>query len=227
MKKIIVLILVMFTFFGCGDELEFNTPSFQAKKDGNLWEAVTFNASINTLGELTIFATDNFETISLKVNSTALGLHDVTETTSTGSIIDINDIVFSTNNFPDPSVQLYPAGGIIDLKEVNVEGNYVSGEFYFNGFNGSGITSINVNEGFFFRVPLSSVATVIVDVDFPCTSATASVAATAISFNAAMPGDANFVAVCTAYETALANQKASCGDTDGSIQAIIDGLSCM
>ena len=228
MKKIIVLILVAFTFFGCGEDIEFNTPSFQGEKDGNLWEAVTFRANVNGLGVLSIIGTNNFETITLEVNSTAIGPHDVTETISSGSLMDIDDVLYSSNNVPDPSVQLYPAAGVIDLKEVNIEGGYVSGEFYFNAFNSSGLTSVNVNKGFFHKVPLIGVASSGPgSITVPCATASAVVAATLINYNGASPGDPNFTDVCNAYKTALATQKSACGDTDGSIQATIDGLTCM
>ncbi|AUC82594.1 DUF6252 family protein [Lacinutrix sp. Bg11-31] len=227
MKKIIVLILVTFTFFGCAEDIEFNTPSFQGEKDGNLWEAVTYKANVNSLGELTIVASDNFETITLEVNSLTLGAHDVTEAVSSGSIVDIDEVLYSSNNFPDPSVQLYPAAGVIDLKEVSVEGGYVSGEFYFNAFNSSGLTSVNINKGFFHKVPLVGVAIGSGGIDVPCATASAVVAATLINYNSVSPGDANFVDVCNAYKTALTTQKTACGDDDGSIQASIDGLSCI
>ncbi|WP_452224956.1 DUF6252 family protein [Lacinutrix chionoecetis] len=228
MKKIIVLVLIVFTFFGCGEELEFNSPAFQGKKDGNLWQAVTYVANIDNTGALTITASDNLETITLHVNSTALGIHDVVETSSSATLLDIDEVLYSTNNVPDPSVQVYPASGVIDLTEVNVEGGYVSGEFYFNAFNSSGLTSINVNEGHFFRVPLlGAIAGGTGPVNIPCSTATATVAATLINFSAASPGDANYVMVCNAYKTALTTQINSCGDPGGTTQSIIDSLTCM
>ena len=227
MKKIIALILVTITFFGCGEELEFNTPSFQGEKDGNLWEAVTFRANFNNVGVLTIVGSDNFETITLEVNSPALGEHDVTDPVTSASLIDFEGVVYSSNNFPDPSVQVYPASGIIDLKELSIEEGYVSGEFYFNAFNNSGLTSINVNKGFFHRVPLTGFSDTSGTVSAQCQSAITAAAATLINYNAVAPGDSNFVDVCNAYKAALVNQKATCGDSDGSIQTTIDGLSCM
>ncbi len=226
MKKLIVLVLVLVTFFGCGEELEFNTPSFQAKKDGNLWEAVTYRANIDNSGVLTIAGSDNFETVTLVVNSTAIGLHNVVTTTSSASLLDVNDMNWSTNNTPDPSVQIYPADGVIDLKEVNMEAGTVSGEFYFNAFNASGLSSINFNQGFFHNVPLGGGA-ITTDPGVTCNDANATVAATLINYNAADPMDANYEEVCSAYRTALETQITACGDVGGIIQATIDGLTCM
>jgi len=227
MKKIIILILVTFTFFGCGEDIEFNTPSFQGEKDGNLWEAVSYKANIGTTGVLTIVASDNFETITLATSSATVAQYNVVGTTSFGSLLDINDVFYTTNNTPDPSVQLFPASGVIDLREVNFEEGYVSGEFYFNAFNSSGLTSINVNKGFFYKVPLTvaEVSTGVVSIS--CATATSTVAATSISFSAVAPGDPNYATLCNAYKTALTTQISSCGDAGGALQTIIDGLTCM
>lgn len=226
MKKIIVLVLTAFTFFGCGDDVEFNTPSFKANKNGNLWEGVTYTASINDTGVLTITASDNFETITLVSNSAAEGEHDILTTSSFATLTDIDDVFWSTNNVPDPSVQLYPASGLINLTKVDIEGGVVSGEFYFNAFNNSGLSSVNFNEGVFFDVPLNSA---IVDpdvVDVPCDTAIIVTGATGLNFAGVMPGDANYATLCNAYKTALMTQITSCGDADGSLQVIVDGLDC-
>jgi len=227
MKKIIVLILVAFTFLGCGNQIEFNTPSFQAQKDGNFWQAVTFSANINSSGVLTIVGSDNFKTITLEVNSTDPDIYDVTETISNGSFKDFDGVLYSTNNFPNANVQLYPAGGMIDLKEVNIEEGFVSGEFYFNAFNSSGLTSVNISKGYFYKVPLVGASVNTEDEDSSCSNATDVVADKLVDFNGASQGDANYVNVCNAYKTALIEQKTACGDPDNSIQTTIDGLSCM
>ena len=226
MKKIIVLILVAFTFFSCGEDLVFKTPSFQGKKDGNLWEANNFSANVDGQGILTIVGSNNFETITIQVSSTAIGIYDVTESVSTsGALLDIDDVFYSSNNTPDPSVQLYPASGIINLQEVNTERGYVSGEFYFNAFNSSGLTSVNVNKGVFFKVPLVSL-TATGGTEESCTIATTVADAALASYNATSPGDADFATICNAYKAALTVKKEACGDDDGSIQTIIDGLTC-
>lgn len=226
MKKIIVLVLTIFTFFGCGDDVEFNTPAFKANKDGNLWEAVSYSANIDNSGILTIVGSDNFETVTLVSNSVALGNHDVVDTSSFATLLDVNDVFWSTNNTPDESVQLYPADGVINIRELDIEAGLVSGEFYFNAFNNSGLSSVNFKDGFFHDVPLNTVAATPGPVD-PCTTATATVSATFLNFDAVMPGDANYESLCNAYKTALGTQITECGDTDGSIQATIDGLTCM
>ena len=45
--------------------IEFNSPSFQAEKDGNLWEAISYFATVDANGVITITGSDNFETVTL------------------------------------------------------------------------------------------------------------------------------------------------------------------
>lgn len=226
MKKFIVLVLTIFTFLGCSEELEFNTPSFQAEKDGNLWEAVTYSANIDASGVLTIVGSDGFETISLELHSTVIGQYDVVPTSSSASLLDVNDVTWSTTNTPHESVQIYPADGVIDLNEVNLETGTVSGEFYFNAFNASGLSSINFNHGVFYKVPLNGLGGTGV-IELTCTEATAVVSTTGLTYNGTPTTDPNFETVCNAFKSALEAQIVACGDPVGAIQASIDGLTCM
>ncbi|WP_299683681.1 hypothetical protein [uncultured Dokdonia sp.] len=58
-----------------------------------------------------------------------------------------------------------------------------------------------------------------------CTTATTNAAAAQTAFENADPS--NQEALCNAYTLALEAQIAACGDADGSLQAIIDGLDCI
>lgn len=58
-----------------------------------------------------------------------------------------------------------------------------------------------------------------------CVAATTAAAAAETAFANATPD--NEIALCNAYRAALQAQIVACGDADGSIQAIIDGLTCM
>lgn len=230
MKKIIAILLLIFTFFGCGEDIEFNTPSFQGSKDKSFWEANFFKANVNSQGVLTIVGSNEFESITLKVNNITLGNHDIAETTSSGSFLDADGVFYSSNSFPDSSIQLYAPSGVIDLKDVNIEEGYISGTFYFNAFNSSGLTKININKGFFYKVPLVVVAIpnpVEVEVDNACETATTVASITLINYNSVSPIDDNFIEICNAYKTALENKKSICGDTDNSIQTTINSLNCM
>ncbi|MBQ0770041.1 MAG: hypothetical protein KBT58_12165 [Bizionia sp.] len=227
MKKLVVLVLSMITLLSCGDDLEFKTPSFEAKKDGNLFEAVTYKANILDNGQLTITGSDNYETVTLVVNSAAPGVYDVETTNALATLLDINGMLWSTENTPDTEVQPYPANGIIDIKEVNLEEAYVSGEFFFNAYNSSGMTSVNFNEGFFHKVPLFGAVTV--DPTTPgvtCQAATASAQVTGQNLAVSDPSAAGYTALCNNHKQALITKKNACGDPTGEIQAEIDALDC-
>ena len=227
MKKLVVLVLSMVTLLSCGDDLEFKTPSFEAKKDGNLFEAVTYKASIIDNGQLTITGSDNYETVTLVVNSAAPGVYDVETTNALATLLDINGMLWSTENTPDGEVQPYPANGIIEIKEVNLDEAYVSGEFFFNAYNTSGMTAVNFNEGFFHKVPLSGVVTG--DPTVPaitCQTATASAQVTAQNLAVSNPAADGYTALCNNHKQALITKKNACGDPTGDIQAEIDALDC-
>ncbi|WP_196887943.1 hypothetical protein [Aureivirga sp. CE67] len=59
-----------------------------------------------------------------------------------------------------------------------------------------------------------------------CDQVTASVAQLKATFDGVSVGDAQYSNFCLLYKAGLENQKAICGDEDGAIQALIDGLDC-
>ena len=228
MKKIIALVLTVFTFLSCGEELEFNTPSFKAKKNGNLWEAVTFSATIDDSGSLTIKGSDNFDTVTLVTNSTASGMYDVVTTSSYATVLDTNEVLWSTNNTPvnptNPDLPSYPADGVITIKEFSLDKGVVSGSFHFNAYNSSGLSTVNFNEGFFHNVPIGGIEIDNTGGNLSCPDALIAVVNAGTDYSTADPSDANYPVICGAYKTALMNQIDACGDTDGFIQASIDSL---
>ncbi|SEA68759.1 DUF6252 family protein [Bizionia paragorgiae] len=227
MKNIVVLVLTMVALLSCSNETKFKTPSFEAKKDGNLFEAVSYQASIVDNGQIVITGTDNYDTVNLVVNSVSPGLYDVQDANAFATHVDINGVIWSTENTPDPDVQIYPANGMIDLKVVNLEEGFVSGEFYFNAFNSSGMSSVNFNEGIFVKVPLTG--GVVSDSDptnTDCQTATAAAQVSGQTLAVSDPTDPGYEALCNDYMQALMTQMNACGDANGSIQAEIDSLDC-
>lgn len=238
MKKIIVLFLITFAFFRCGEEVEFNTPSFSAKKDGNIWEAVSYTANLDNSGVLTIVAFNNFETITLVAFPSDASLctgvfqdnvgscYEVVENASFATLLDVDEVFYSTSNEPDETVQVYPPAGVINLRDINLEEGVVSGEFYFNAFSNSGLSAVNFNEGFFHNVPLIGAVAVGGSTNTSCDSAENSVNATSITYNATPTNDPQYEDICNAYRTALLNKISSCGDPGGTIQDMVDALDC-
>lgn len=224
MKKIYVLCLAFATIFSCGDEVEFNSPALQGKKDGNRWKAVSYNASFNESGQLKITGGDNFETITLNVSALAIGDYQLgTNSASNAEFIDFQNVSYSTYNSPDPEFSAYPADGLISITRYNTSNNTVSGEFYFNAYSEDGLKTVNFSEGVFFDLPLPTGSTPDV---LSCDDALAEVEAAQTVFSNTATTDPDYSANCNAYRQALINQQNACVDADGSIQEIIDSLYC-
>ncbi|MBU2927823.1 DUF6252 family protein [Winogradskyella psychrotolerans] len=229
MKKLILLSLVFLAVFSCGDEVQFNSPAFQGDRENELWRAKGFSASIETNGFLTITGTNAAESVILTVPSVIestfiVGDIDVIEAQYINSFGD----TFSTTNKPDESVSIYPELGEIIIEEIDVVNRTFTGTYRFLAFDASGLNSVGFTNGIFYKVPL-------VSGEFPtnpitCADVQAAADVAQLAYEATFASDLEFVdseaylAACNAYSNALTEQRTYCGDTDGSLQAIIDGL---
>lgn len=247
MKKLIVLSLILISVFSCGDEVEFNTPAFQGSLDGVSWRAKAFSASIDENGFLTLFGTNNIETLELTIPTVAIGVYVFGDVNTIEARFTTADgTVFSTNFRPDPDVSIYPEYGEIRLNEI--DNNRFTGTFRFTAFNESGLQSINftgltgetgvdpvsgqngpIYGGVFYRVPLIS-GTIPTDPITCVDTEMAAETAEAEYILAQQVGDDGFISnsefeiACSAYRQALMTQRDYCGDLDGSIQQRIDDL---
>ncbi len=156
MKKLVLLSFIIITFFGCGDEIRFNTPAMQANREGVTWRATYFAADIDFGGFLIeggigdevlqlVTPTDGSGTFNLGGNSSAYAVFK-----------DFDGTVYSTRNNPDPSVSVYPAEGTISVQEIdnNADPKLISGEFNFTAFSEDGLRSVNFIDGVFNRISL-------------------------------------------------------------------------
>lgn len=238
MKKLIVLTLILITAFGCGDEVEFNTPAFQGDRANELWRASAFSASIDANGFLTITGTNNVETVTLRVPSVIVKPEDnpfiVGDVDSIeAEYIDGFGTVYTTNNRPDETVSVYPELGKIWIDEIDVVSNTLTGGFQFLAFDASGLNSVGYANGIFYRVPIISGS--IPANPVTCEDAEALTQTAAQAYNDATSGgstgfynSADFETACSAYVDALNYQMVYCGDVDGALQALIDSLGdCM
>ena len=234
MKKLILLSFVLLTVFSCGDEVQFNSPAFQGDLEQQIWRANGFSASIDANGFLTITGTRNGETINLKVPS-------VVERTFT--VGDVNTIeaqydngfgaFYSTNNNPepnpDPANPVNPEYGQIIIDEIDIVRGTLTGTFSFGAFDASGLNSIAVTRGVFYRVPILT-GTIPAD-PITCEDKEMETTIAATSYSVASQPEANgfinsdaFEAACNAYIAALNEQRSYCGDVDRAIQDQIDLL---
>ena len=229
MKKIGLALIALFIFFGCQDDLQDSTPAFQGIKDGDeLWRAPVFSVDID-FGGFLFEATRDFETIQLVTLSDTPGTYNLGgESASVGIYRDENGTVYSTANAPDPMVSLYPADGQIIIEDVeNTEPKRITGTFWFRAYTADGINTVSFIQGVIYRAPLLG-GLVVIDDQSVCLQATQALGIAQGNFNATDSSQPDYPDVCNAYKDALNAQINACGDSDGSTQAILDGLGdCM
>ncbi|MBQ0787636.1 MAG: hypothetical protein KBT69_09055 [Oceanihabitans sp.] len=223
MKKIFLFVVSALFMVSCGEELEFNTPALQGDKDGALWRSDYYSAEINGSGQLIISGGRGSETVSLKTGA-AVGTYILGEGSASEAVFtSIQDVIHSTNNEPDESVQVYPADGEIVITGYSDSGNKVSGTFWFNAFSASGLNKVNYSQGIFYEIPVSGGGgTTVVS----CDDAVAAADAAKTTYDATPTNSTDYISVCNNYRVALQQRITSCGDDTNFIQDIIDGLNC-
>lgn len=232
MKKIILLSLVFFTLFSCGDEVQFNTPAFQGDRENELWRAKSFFASIETNGFLTITGRNNNETVKLRIPSISENTYIVGSTNvNVAEYIDNFGVAYSTSNSPHESVSVYPELGEIVIEEIDVVNKTFTGTYRFLAFDAAGLNSVGFTNGIFYKVPLlhgqfPSNAIVCEDTEIASDVALVAYQAT-FSSDLLFINSTDYETACNTYLGALNNQISYCGDANGALQTIIDGLgSC-
>ncbi|WMI69353.1 DUF6252 family protein [Mangrovimonas sp. YM274] len=222
-KYIALFTLALFTVFGCGDDLEFNTPAMLGKKDGELWRAKFYAADIDA-GGLVVEGGNSYETLSLVTTLDNVGTYYLGgEHQSEARFKDAYGVTYSTLNAPDPSLQVYPADGEIEIVDFDNSTNTVTGTFKFNAFSEDGMKSVNFIQGEFYRVPLTG-GLLVIGGGTSCQQAQQATAEAAAAFAASSSEMPEYADLCNAYKDALVVQINSCGDTSGVLQAAIDAL---
>jgi len=224
MKKLFVMALTIFTMVSCADDIEFNTPAMQGKKDGSSWKAVIYSGYINENDKAIISGSNNYEVINLQVSSFSEGTYLLGENSQNEAVlIDANDRVYSTLNLPDQEAELYPPDGIIEITDYNQDRHTISGKFWFNAYSESGSKTVNFSQGVFYEIPVPVNSGPVL---MSCDDAVAASTAAENVYLATDPADSTYPTVCNNYKNALMDQQVACGDDLGTIQATIDSLVC-
>ena len=153
MKKLL-LISVVFIFFNCEDEVSNKIPGFEATINGNFdWVADSYVATLQN-NQLSITGTSPFGTIAMQIDSLELGSYNLYSWTDDFAVFQ-DTIYYSTKNDGIGSIA-YLSAGRIDIDEIDYVGNSVSGHFYFECYDNSGLHVKTVSEGVFYRVPINT-----------------------------------------------------------------------
>jgi hypothetical protein len=152
MKKI-VFILMLVTLYNCTEDLSNNTPGFEASVDGKEWVAQSYNATIQN-SQLSISGNNQLGTISMVIDSININSFELRSWTDDFAVFQ-DTMLYSTKNDGIGSIA-YLSAGKIDINEINYVDNSVSGHFYFECYDNSGLHVKTVSEGVFYKVPINT-----------------------------------------------------------------------
>ena len=169
MKKIVALLMIVCVFASCEEEVSFNTPAFQARKDNFMWRAKDYTAVYDaTSSTLVLSAYVGFEKLTMTV--------EPVEILGDGTAAFFQDATFDLSNNPDATVtysyvnngQTYnyattvkdKANGEIVLQNGAIQKpGTISGKFRFDapyiGEIPNAPERINFQEGVFYEVPIT------------------------------------------------------------------------
>ncbi|MFH7016473.1 DUF6252 family protein [Flavobacterium sp. FlaQc-47] len=155
MKKYCCLLITVFLFASCTEDVKFNNPAFQGLKDNVFWRAQSYKAQMQTNGVFIIEGSLGFEKVTFNIPSPSqetyiLGVDNLT-TASYSNTLPAQSEEFTTGE--------NRGNGQITVTEYNVENQTISGTFKFNALNVDETdlekTGINFTEGVFYKIPVS------------------------------------------------------------------------
>tara|TARA_Y100000991_G_C21780316_1_gene266897 strand:+ start:169 stop:633 length:465 start_codon:yes stop_codon:yes gene_type:complete len=152
MKKIFLFVIII-TLSNCSEDLTNNTPGFEASVDGKDWVAQSYNAIVQN-NQLSISGNNQFGTISMVIDSIDINSFELRSWSDDFAVFQ-DTIYYSTKNDGVGSIAFLSAGRI-DINEINYDESSVSGHFYFECYDNTGLHVKNISEGVFYRVPINT-----------------------------------------------------------------------
>jgi hypothetical protein len=108
MKKIVSFLALVVVFTSCQQDIQTNTPSFQAKQNDVYWRANDARVSVDASGAMTITAFTQFETITLETSSSLPGVY-VLGTTNQNNYASYSNDLEGFSDFYDTGLYTGPA----------------------------------------------------------------------------------------------------------------------
>lgn len=209
--------------FGCGEDLEFNTPGFQALVDGQYnWKSGSQVLKVED-GNLVITGRETTDELNIVLPSTNVGTYTISSTSSAYITYSRNGISYSTQNNGTGS-PAYLSEGEVVIQEAGA--GSITGTFWFNAFDATGEQTVNFSRGVMYRLPVTGIPAAGGVGVLNCLTVTTNAATLATEFGALETTAENYTEVCNNYKTALEAVIEACGDTNGTIQQTIDELNC-
>jgi hypothetical protein len=154
MKKIFLFSVLLLAFVSCSEDVKFNNPSFEGKKDGVFWRAVDYKATITNSG-LVIQAFSSKEVVTLKTISATPQTYPLGTSSNIASYVFTSANVTTTYTSEDKKVS---EGSEIVIEEYDAVNKTVSGTFKFNVKNLDAssleVPTVNFQYGRFYKIPV-------------------------------------------------------------------------
>lgn len=169
MKKIIALLMIVSVLISCEEDVSFNTPAFQARKDNFLWRATDYSAVYNPVSKtLILTGFQGFEKVTMTAcpvlitgEGTAAFFQDATFDLANNS--DAVALYSNVNNGQDyfySTAVADQANGELMLTNGSIQKpGTISGSFRFDapyvGEIANAPERINFQEGVFYQIPIT------------------------------------------------------------------------
>ncbi len=137
MKKILSFFAIVALFSACEQDIQTNTPGFQAKLNDVQWRANNASVTVDATGGMTITAYSSYETVVLKTNATNVGTY-LLGTQNANNFASYTSNAAGLPDFYDTSVVEGPAYKLSNLLTPGT-GYTTSAAAQTTGGSGSGL----------------------------------------------------------------------------------------
>ena len=156
MKKQLLYLFLFFVFFSCTDNVKFNSPAFEVRKDNVFWRAIDAKAKIAIDGSLIIEAYTANEKVTLKTTSALAETYILGDTNA----VIANYVLTDANGTITFSTGTRIGNGRIVIEEYDTVNKTVTGTFKFNAqniYNNPLVgPTMNFQYGTFYKVPVTA-----------------------------------------------------------------------
>ncbi len=155
MKKQVLSLFIFFAFIYCTDDVKFNSPTFEGRKDNVFWRAVDSKAILATNGSLSVEAFTRNEKVTLKTTSTLPQTYILGNSTTVIATYVLTDVAGTITFSTGTGI----GDGEIVIEEYDAVNKTVTGTFKFNAENtlNNPLAGpiLNFQYGRFYKVPVT------------------------------------------------------------------------
>lgn len=149
MRKVILVLLIIFSFVSCTDDVTFNDPSFQGIRNGENWRANDARVILNSNGTMTVEAYSQFEIVTFEVSSAAVGTR--TFGLNASNVASYESTIDGITDTYETGVNI--GNGELKITESPSVSGKLSGTFKFRAVNQNG-DEVGYTDGVIYSIPV-------------------------------------------------------------------------